>query len=233
MRGKLFRILPLAAVLIGVGSILLAAGCGSGGSRFRYVQGSTGSQGNSVDLYIDNNKVLTSVSYGTAGAYQSISSGTHLFDVYLSGTTTNPFFNASFGVNKGDNTIISNGPFSQMAMNVFQDDNVVPVSGNVKLKFIHVAPTAGAVDIYVISPGTGIGGLSPQLSGLTYQHNDEISSITAGNYEVIMTQAGTQNPIPGLDITYTWTAGQVRTIVILDSTTGGAPYNQLVLSDVN
>lgn len=232
MRGKLFRILPLAAVLIGVGSILLAAGCGSGNSRFRYIQGSTGSQGTAVDLYIDNNKVLTSVSFGTAGAYQSISSGTHLFDVYLTGTTTNPFFNASFGVNKGDNTIISNGNFSQMAMNVFQDDNVVPASGNIKLKFIDVAQSAGAVDIYVITPNSGIGGLSPQLTGLTYQHNNEISSITAGSYEVIMTQSGTQNPIPGLDVTYTWTAGQVRTIVILDPNGGGA-FSQLVLSDVN
>jgi|SRR5579862_1870518 hypothetical protein len=233
MRGKLFRILPLAAVLICVGSILLTVGCGSGGSRFRYIQASTGSQGQAVDLDVDNNKVLTAVSYGTAGTYQGISSGTHLFEVFLTATTTNPFFNGSVPVNKGDNTIVSNGPFSQMAMNVFQDDNVVPASGNIKLKFIHVAPTAGAVDIYVISPNTGIGGLSPQLSNLTYQHNNEISSITAGNYEVIMTQAGTQNPIPGLDLSYTWTAGQVRTIVILDSPTGGAPYNQLVLSDVN
>jgi hypothetical protein len=233
MRGKLFRILPLAAVLICVGSILLATGCGSGNSRFRFIQGSTGSQGTAVDLFIDNNKVLTAVGYGSAGAYQHISSGNHLFDVYVTGTTTNPFFNASFGVNKGDNTIISNGNFSQMAMNVFPDDNVVPASGNVKLKFIHVAPTAGSVDIYVISPGTGIGGLSPQLSNLTFQGHNEISSIAAGNYEVIMTQSGTQNPIPGLDITYTWTAGQVRTIVILDSSQGGAPYSQLVLSDVN
>jgi hypothetical protein len=233
MRGKLFRILPLAAVLICAGSILLAAGCGSGGSRFRYIQASTGAQSQAVDLDVDNNKVLTAVGFGTAGTYQGISSGSHLFEVFLTGTTTNPFFNASFSVNKGDNTIVSNGPFSQMAMNVFSDDNVVPASGNVKLKFIHVAPSAGSVDIYVISPGTGIGGLSPQLSGLIYQHNNEISSITAGSYEVIMTQAGTQNPISGLDITYTWTAGQVRTIVILDSPSGGSPFSQLVLSDVN
>jgi hypothetical protein len=36
-----------------------------------------------------------------------------------------------------------------------------------------------------------------------------------------------------LDIQYTWTEGQVRTIEILDSSTGGAPYNQLVLTDAN
>jgi len=234
MRGKLFRILPLAAALICTGSILLGAGCGSGGgSRFRYIQASTGSAGAAVDVDVDNNKVLTAIGFGAAGTYQRISSGSRQFEIFLTGTTTNPFFNGSVPINKGDNTVISDNQFSQMAVNVFSDDNVVPVSGNIKLKFIHAAPSAGAVDIYVITPNTGIAGISPQLSGLTYTKNNEISSLAAGNYQVIMTQSGTQNPISGLDITYTWSAGQVRTIVILDNTNGGAPYSQLVLSDVN
>jgi hypothetical protein len=233
MRGKLFPILPLAAVLLCVGFILLTAGCGSSSSRFRFIQASTGSPTTSVDVEVDNNKVLTAVAYGASGAYQHVSSGNRTFEVFLTGTTTNPFFNGSVPIGKGDNTVITNGSFSQMAISVFSDDNVVPPSGSVKLKFIHIAPSAGAIDIYVIAPGTGIGGLSPQLSGLTFQKNNEISSITAGSYEVIMTQSGTQNTIPGLDLSYTWTAGQVRTIVILDAATGGGPYSQLVLSDVN
>jgi hypothetical protein len=233
MRGKLFRILPLAAVLICTGSILLAAGCGSGGgSRFRFIQGATGSAGSAVDVDVDNNKVLTAISFGTAGTYQRISSGSRQFEIFLTGTTTNPFFNGSVPISKGDNTVISNGSFSQMAMNVFSDDNVVPASGNIKLKFIDAAPSAGAIDIYVITPNTGIGGLSPQLANLQFGKNNEISSLAAGNYEVIMTQSGTQNTIPGLDNIYTWTAGQVRTIVILD-TNGGGGFSQLALSDVN
>jgi uncharacterized protein DUF4397 len=231
MRRKLFRILPLAAALMCVGSILLAAGCGSsGGSRFRFIQAATGTT-NSVDVDVDNNKVLTGIAFGTAGTYQHITSGSRQFEVFLTGTTTNPFFNGSVPINKGDNTVISNGLFSQMAINVFPDDNVVPASGNIKLKFIHTALGAGAIDIYVITPNTGIGGLSPQLSNLQFGKNDEISSLAAGNYEVIMTQAGTQNTIPGLDISYTWTTGQVRTIVVLD--TNGGLFSQLVLSDVN
>ena len=231
MRGKLFPILPLAAVLICVGSILLTAGCGSSSSRFRFIQASTGST-NAVDVDVDNNKVLTAVGFGTAGTYQHVSSGNRTFEVFLTGSTTNPFFNGSVPIVKGDNTVITNGTFSQMAINVFSDDNVVPPSGSVKLKFIHASPSAGSVDIYVISPGTGIGGLSPQLSNLSFGKNNEIASITAGSYEVIMTQSGTQNTIPGLDNIYTWTAGQVRTIVILDPNAGGN-FSQLLLSDVN
>jgi hypothetical protein len=39
--------------------------------------------------------------------------------------------------------------------------------------------------------------------------------------------------ISGLSVSYTLTGGQVRTIVIIDSAQGGAPYNQLVLNDLN
>jgi len=234
MRGKLFKVLPLGAALIGVGSFLLAAGCGSGGgSRFRFVQAATGSQGTSVDIDVDNNKILTAVAYGSSATYQNISAGNHTFELFLTGTTTNPFFNGSVPVNKGDNTIVSIGTFSTMTMHEFSDDNVVPTSGDIKLKFIHVSQTVGAIDVYVITPGSGIGGLSPQLSSLTYTNSAGPLNIAAGNYEVVMTQNGTQNPIPGLDVTYTWTAGQVRTIVILDNAAGGAPYNQLVLTDAN
>jgi len=89
------------------------------------------------------------------------------------------------------------------------------------------------VDVYVVTQGNGISGLSPQISGLAYQAASKYLSFSAGNYEVVVTQRGTQNPISGLDVNYTFTAGQVRTIVIVDSPQGGAPYNQLVLDDLN
>jgi hypothetical protein len=34
-------------------------------------------------------------------------------------------------------------------------------------------------------------------------------------------------------VNYTWTAGQVRTIMILENAAGGAPFQQLVLADAN
>jgi hypothetical protein len=66
-----------------------------------------------------------------------------------------------------------------------------------------------------------------------YKNASGYLSLTAANYEVVMTQAGTQNPIQGLDSTYTLTAGQVRTIVILDNAAGGGQYRQLLLNDLN
>jgi len=107
-----------------------------------------------------------------------------------------------------------------------------PASGNVKLRFINSGPSVGSVDVYVVTSGTGIGGLSPQLS-LAFPNASGYISIAAANYDIVMTQAGTQNAISGLNVSYTFAAGQIRTIVIIDSPQGGAPYNQLVLTDLN
>jgi hypothetical protein len=232
MRGRLLKVLPLGVAFIGLGCILLTGGCSSGSARFRYVLGSTGAPGTSVDVDVDGKTVLNGISYGAAGTYKSSSSGSRQFEVFQTGTTTNPFFNGSVSLSSGDTTVISVNTFSTMAMTAFTDDNAAPTSGNVKLRFIHASPTAGGVDVYVIQPPNTIGGLSPQLT-VQYKEASGYLSLTAGTYEVVMTQAGTQNPISGLDNTFSLTAGQVRTIVILDGPSGGGPYRQVILSDLN
>jgi len=243
MRRELFRVLPLCAALICLGTALLAVGCGSGNAHFRFVVGSIGGTTN-VDVVVDGNTVLTNIGFGAAGAYQGSSSGSRQFEIFQTGTTTNPYYNAGVTLSSGFNTVVSGGGFGPVggagAMTVyhFPDTNAAPTSGNVNLRFIHASPTAGNVDIYIVQPpGSGIQNISPQFSnlavGTTTATGGHYFSTSAGQYEVIMTQAGTHNTIFGLDSTYNFTTGQVRTIVILDHSTGGAPYSQLLLSDLN
>ncbi|HZE27546.1 MAG TPA: DUF4397 domain-containing protein [Terriglobales bacterium] len=233
MRGKLLRVFPLGVVLMCLASTFLMVGCGSSGARFRYVQASTGAPAN-VDLEVDGKSVLTDIAYGLPGSYQKVSSGSRKIDIFQTGSTANPYFSGTASLVSGDTTLISENAFSTIALTSYKDDNTAPASGNVRLRFIHAGPSAGmTVDVYVVTQGNGISGLSPQISGLAYQAASSYLSFSAGNYEVVVTQPGTQNPISGLDVNYTFTAGQVRTIVILDSPQGGAPYNQLVLDDLN
>lgn len=232
MRGKLSRILPLGVALFCVASLLLAVGCGSSGARFRYVLGSTGAPGLNVDVDVDGKTILTNIGYGVSASYQGTSSGTRQFEIFQTGTTTNPFFNGSVSLSGGDTTAISVNSFNTMAVAAFTDDNTAPTSGNIRLRVIDASPSGGNIDVYIVTPGTGISGLSPQFS-IQFKNASGYLSLAAGNYEVVMTQAGTQNPIQGLDTPYTLTAGQVRTIVILDSASGGGPYRQLLLSDLN
>jgi len=227
----LLKVLPLGMALICLGILLLTIGCGSSSARFRYVQASTGAP-SAVDVQIDGKTVFSDIAYGLPGSYQKTSSGSHSVSLFQNGTTTNPLVTGTVSFGSGDTTLISENVFSSISLNSYTDDNTAPSSGNVKLRFINAGPSVGSVDIYVVTSGTGIGGLSPQLN-LTYPNASGYLSVTAGNYDVVITQAGTQNVISGLNVTYTFTAGQIRTIVIIDSSPGGAPYNQLVLNDLN
>ena len=238
MRGKLLRVLPLGAALICMGAALLAVGCGgSTSSRFRYVQASTVAP-SPVDVEVDSKTVLTGIGFGQTPTYQKVTSGSRKISIFLTGTTTNPVFSGTVSFGSGDTTLISVNPFSSITLTPFTDDNTVPASGNFRLRIIHASPTAGNVDVYLVTPPGPIGGLSPQTKNLSFSPSGGASatsyfSLPAGNYEVVLTQAGTQNPIFGLDASYTLTAGQVRTIVILDSPNGGGPWQELELNDLN
>ena len=237
MRGRLFKVLPLGAALLCTGAALLAVGCGSTTSRFRYVQASTVAPG-AVDVEIDSKTVLTGIGFGQTPSYQKVNSGSHTVGIFLTGTTTNPSFTGTVSFPSGDTTLISTNPFGSIALAPFTDDNTAPASGDFKLRLIHASPTAGNVDVYIITPPGSISGLSPQTKNLAFSATGGSSatsyfSLAAGNYEIVMTQTGTQNPISGLDASYTFSAGQIRTIVILDSPVGGGPWTQLPLNDLN
>jgi hypothetical protein len=237
MKGKWFRVLPLGVALFGLGTVLLTGGCSSSSAHFRYVQGSPGAPTN-VDVEINSKTVLTNIGYGQSASYQSTSSGSHQVQIFETGTTTNPVFSGSVTFNSGYTTLITENFFSQIALAPYTDDNSVPTSGNIRLRLINAAPSAGTVDVYVVTPpGNGITGISPNISALAYQQasgdvGKSYLSIAAGSYDVVFTQTGTQNIISQLS-NQSFTAGQVRTVVMLDASSGGAPFDDLVLDDLN
>ena len=235
MKGKLSRVLPLGLALICLGAALLAVGCGSSSSRYRFVQASTGVPTN-VDLEVDGKNVQTSIGFGQSASYHSSSSGSHKFALFASGTTTNPYVSSSVSI-KGDTTLIAQNPFASISLAAYSDDNTAPTTGNVKLRFIQAAPTVAAsgqgIDIYVVPHGQGIAGTNPQISALAYPNASNYLSLSAQSYDVNVTVRGTQNIINSLTGTYPLTTGQIRTLVILDAPAGGGPYSLLELNDLN
>jgi hypothetical protein len=210
-------------------------GCSSSKVRYRFIQADTTIQ-NNVDLQVDGKNVQSAVSYGQPGSYHSASSGSRKFDIFNAGTTTNPIVSESVKLDSGDTTLILQNTDPTTTANVlspYTDDNTAPTTGNAKLRIIHSSRNAGPVDIYIVPPGQGIAGFNPQISGFTFQAASAYQSLSAAQYEVVMTVAGTQNVLNRLDDTYTLTAGQIRTIVILDASFGGGPFGQLLLSDLN
>lgn len=235
MKGKLSRVLPLGLALICLGAALLAIGCGSSSSRYRFVQASTAVPTN-VDLELDGKNVQTAIGFGQTASYHSSTSGSHKFALFATGTTTNPYVSSSVSI-KGDTTLIAENPFASISLAPYTDDNTAPTTGNVKLRFIQAAPTVAAsgqgIDIYVVPTGQGIAGSNPQISSLVYPNASNYLSLSAQSYDVAVTVRGTQSIISNLTGTYPLTSGQIRTLVILDLPTGGGPYSLLELNDLN
>ena len=236
MRGKVSRILPLGIAWICLGAAFLTVGCGSSKARFRFVQASTSTPTN-VDLQVDGKTVQTAVGFGQTATYRSATSGSRKFDLFATGTTTNPYVSSTVSLGKGDTTVIAQNPFATIALAPYTDDNTAPTTGNVKLRVIQeaptVAPTGQGIDIYVVPTGTPIAGFNPQIQHLQYQAASPYLSLAAASYDVIATVTGTQNIISSLTGTYALTTGQIRTLVILDAPNGGGPYTLLELNDLN
>ena len=236
MRGKLSRIFPFAIALICLGSLLLAAGCGSSKARYRFVQTATGLPANSVDLQVDGKSVQTAIGFAQTATYHSSSSGSHKFDVFPNGNTTNAIVSDSENLGSGDTTILlqNTQANSSFILKPYPDDNTAPTTGNAKVRIIHSSFSANAVDVYVVTKGTGIGGLSPNIQNVAFQQATNYQVLASGSYDVFMTVAGTQNILNNLIFSLNpLTAGQIRTLVIVDSSFGGGPFGIVQLNDLN
>jgi len=240
MEGRLLRVVPFGAALILLGAALLTVGCGSSSGRFRFVQAATAVPTN-VDLQVDGKSVQTAIGFGQTATYRTTASGSRKFEVFASGTTSNPYASASITVG-AYTTIFGAGPFNGgiPALVPFTDDNTTPTTGNARVRIINMSPTIApaaqpaqgpGVDIYIVPTGQDIGGLNPQITGLTYQSPSQYQQLSANTYDVVVTVAN-QHVILIRD-TYTLTSQQVRTVVILDNANGGGPYSQIILNDLN
>jgi hypothetical protein len=233
MEGRLLRVVPLGAAVILLGAVLLGVGCGSSSGRFRFIQAATAVPGN-VDLQVDGKSVQTGIGFGQTATYHSTGGGSHKFTVFASGTTSNPYASSSISVGK-DTTVFTAGQFTNgtiPSVLVFTDDNTVPTTGNARLRIIDMSPSAGSVDIYIVSPsGTPLGGLNPQISSLTNGNASNYQQLSANSYDVVAAVSATQIELSR--DSYTLTSGQVRTVVLLDIQNGGLPSSQIILNDLN
>ena len=227
--GRILRLMSLCAGMLGLGTILLIAGCGGGGqTRFRMMNAVPDES--SLDVLVDGTTVKSNVAYGTSTGYQTVKSGSHQVAIEPSGTS-NPLLQQSITFGSGsDTTIIASNFSSNIANLVLTDDNSAPASGNFKLRIVNAAPGLGPADVYVVAPATDLNSVSPTLTNLAFGAATGYQGVTAGSYEVVLTPVGQK--FSAVDTgSLSFTSGQVRTFVVLNSQSGGFSYT--MLQDVN
>jgi Domain of unknown function (DUF4397) len=185
-----------------------------------------------VDVLLDDAKVLSDVPYLTSSAYLETSEGDHNLKVNAAGTATTAI-DADVTLADGtDYTVIASDLVAQITPIVLEDNNTAPAAGNARVRAIHGAPSAPAVDIYVTAPGADLESATPVLTGVAFGDVADYLEVPAGEYQVRVTVTGTK--IVAIDSgALTLESGQVRTAIAVDAPGGGAPFDLLVLADSN
>jgi len=185
-----------------------------------------------VDVLLDDAQVLSDVPYLASSDYLAASAGDHNLKVNAAGTATT-VIDADVTLADGtDYTVIASGLLAEITPIVLVDDNSTPAAGNARVRAIHGAPSAPSVDVYVTAPGADLGAAVPVLTGVGFGDVADYLEVPAGDYQVRVTPAGTKTV--AIDSgALTLESGQVRTAIAVDAPGGGAPFDILLLADLN
>ena len=183
-----------------------------------------------VDIYVDGQRAAANVAYRSTTDYLEVPAGARNVQVRAAGTATT-VIDANLTLAAGvDYTVLATGRVASIAPLVLTDTNAAPAAGNVRVRLVHAAPTAGTVDIYVTAPNADLAGAAPTLAGVPFRGYSPYLSVPAGSYRVRITPAGSKSV--AIDSgTLTLTAGLIRTGIALDNAGGGAPFAAQVYPD--
>jgi hypothetical protein len=147
------------------------------------------------------------------------------------------------GTKKADNSVAGSFEVAQqhsilltdsgggIAATVLNDQNTP--AGDVAIRFLQEASGTGAIDVYFVPTGTSLSDAKPLLSNAAAGSETDYFAIPAGTYTVVLTPAGSKRT-QAAGTSLALTAGQVRTILVVDSQlTTNPPVNLVIGNDLN
>lgn len=208
-------------------------GCGGGGigdkTNFRIMNATTDQT--SITVMLDGTSVGSSIVYGSADDYAQTKSGSRHLQVEPA-TSTTIFLDQTINLAGGtsNTAIIANSSSTSSAI-LLTDDNVASTTtGNMKLRIVNAAPNLGTVDVYVLPSGTSINNATPAINSLAFESSSDYLNLAAGTYSIVFTPHGSLFAFFNTgDISFN--AGQNRTVVTLNSVSGGFTIG--TLKDLN
>jgi hypothetical protein len=189
-----------------------------------------------VDVLVDGVKVLENMPYREYSEYLSIPAGMHEVRVNVTGTTTT-VLQATPTIAAGtDYTAaavgFAGGRSPALSILLLTDNNALPASGNIKVRVVHGAPSAPAVDVYVTTPFESLDNKSPVLSNVPFRAASGYLEVPASLYQARVAVAGTKTIAIDSHRLVTW-PGIIRTVIAVDQRGGGSPFDFIILPDRN
>ena len=185
-----------------------------------------------VDIIVNGSQVATDVAYDESTDYYAIPSGTTDIQVQAVGSNDDVLAASPSLAANTDYTVIAANLLASIEPLLLTDNNTAPTAGNVKVRVVHGAPSAPAVDVYVTAPGADLATATPTLTGVSFKGVSAYLSVPAGDYEIRVTPTGTKTVVIDSG-TVPLASGQIRTVIATDAPGGGEPFGAIVLDDLN
>jgi hypothetical protein len=218
----------LAVALTAVGAAQVPANV----SWVRVVHAS--SDAPAVDILANGNVVFQGLPFKSFTEYTPVPPGTYTFSINLAGTSTTVLTNGPNTLQGGSAyTFFAIGKVADGTLKVMGAGDLVTAPGTrmVNLRVIHGASTAPTVDVYATTPYAPLPD-SPALTAVPYPLAGPYLTVPAGVYQARVTPTGTKTV--AIDSGRLALQGNtVRTVVALDPSSQGGPFELLVLPDVN
>jgi hypothetical protein len=126
-------------------------------------------------------------------------------------------------------TVLAAGVADDLNPIVLIDDPTPADTGETRIRLVHAAPTAGAVDIYVTEPGAELATAVPVLTSVAFGTASDYMVLDSRTYQVRVAVAG---GVLLIDLPLlVMSSMQVMTIVMMDTMGSGPPHGLIVLSD--
>jgi Domain of unknown function (DUF4397) len=189
----------------------------------------------SVDVIVNDdfaNPVLAGVPFPAFSDYLEVPAGTYNVKVTPAGNPGVIVIDADLDLEAGSaSSVYASGLLASIAPYVLADDDR-SIATEAKVRIVHMAPSAGLVDLYVTAPGADISTLAPTFAGVDFKAETGYVALPGGNYEVTVTVAGTKTAAIG-PAAVTFSDGGVYTAAARDAPGGGAPFGLILLDDFN
>lgn len=140
-----------------------------------------------VDVYANDNLIISDLAYGNYSGYLSIPEGTYKITLYAAGTKNNPVLENMLTVNKNSIlTVAAVGMLNNIGLVAIADANQTRKPGKAMIRFLHLSPNAPAVDI-TLPNGTVV------FSNISFRNLTHYIDVIPENYTLQVRVAGTPN----------------------------------------
>jgi hypothetical protein len=194
-------------------------------SQVRIIDASPDAPG--LDIYEGTGILASNLGFGTATSYVPIAPGTYSIAADIANSKQQLISaKASLNANNASTVLIGNYA-AALQETILLDQSTAAPSGQVSLRFLDQSPSAGVVDVYLVSSSGTLLTSKPILTNVAFGTNTGYINVASGTYSIVVLPAGTVASASTVT-TYTgsvvsYGGGSARTIVFINQALATVP----------